>query len=78
MLDHGVWAEVKVGDEHLRLFAERNALSLTCCRKLDCAFGVSGRFEQAKERAAARAQQYLTLVVNLELPPLRWKESRSP
>jgi hypothetical protein len=22
MLDHGVWAEVKVGDQHLRLFAE--------------------------------------------------------
>lgn len=25
MLDEGVWAEVKVGDEHLRLFSERSA-----------------------------------------------------
>jgi len=25
MLDEGVWAEVKVGSEHLRLFSEHNA-----------------------------------------------------
>jgi len=25
MLDQGVWAEVRVGDEHLRLFSEHNA-----------------------------------------------------
>jgi len=25
MLDEGVWAEIKVGGEHLRLFSERNA-----------------------------------------------------
>ena len=25
MLDEGVWAEIKVGNEHLRLFSERNA-----------------------------------------------------
>jgi hypothetical protein len=28
MLDQGVWAEVKVGDEHLRLFSEHNALGV--------------------------------------------------
>jgi hypothetical protein len=28
MLDQGVWAEVKVADEHLRLFAEHNALGV--------------------------------------------------
>ena len=28
MLDEGVWAEVKVGNEHLRLFSERNAIGL--------------------------------------------------
>jgi hypothetical protein len=33
--------------------------------------------EQGKERAAAHAQQYLKRAANLELPPLRWKESRS-
>ena len=25
MLDEGVWAEVRLGNEHLRLFSERNA-----------------------------------------------------
>jgi len=25
MLDQGVWAEVRMGDEHLRLFSEHNA-----------------------------------------------------
>lgn len=28
MLDQGVWAEVKVGREHLRLFSEQNALGV--------------------------------------------------
>jgi len=28
MLDQCVWAEVKVGNEHLRLFAEHNALGV--------------------------------------------------
>src|SRR5579862_946428 len=28
MLDHGVWAEVIVADQHLRLFAEHNAIGL--------------------------------------------------
>jgi len=28
MLDQRVWAEVKVADEHLRLFAEHNALGV--------------------------------------------------
>jgi hypothetical protein len=28
MLDQGVWAEVKVGGEHLRLFSEESALGV--------------------------------------------------
>jgi hypothetical protein len=28
MLDEGFWAEIKVGEEHLHLFAERNALGV--------------------------------------------------
>jgi len=28
VLDQGVWAEVKMGDQHLRLFAEHNALGV--------------------------------------------------
>jgi hypothetical protein len=28
MLDEGVWAEVEIGGEHLRLFSERSALGV--------------------------------------------------
>jgi len=28
MLDEGVWAEIKAGGEHLRLFSEHNALGV--------------------------------------------------
>jgi hypothetical protein len=28
MLEQGVWAEVKVGEEHIRLFSEQNALGV--------------------------------------------------
>jgi hypothetical protein len=83
VLDQGVWAEVKVADEHLRLFAEHNALGVQAS-----VYNVIAKtwiapsepvddLEQWKEQAAAHAQQYLKRVGNLELPPLRWKESRS-
>ena len=83
MLDQGVWAEIKVGDEHLRLFAERNALGVQAS-----VYNVVAKtwiapsepvddLEQGKELAAAHAQQYLKRVGNLVLPALRWKESRS-
>ena len=83
MLDQGMWAEVKVGDKHLRLFAEHNALGVQAS-----VYNVIAKtwiapsepvddLEQGKERAAAHAQQYLKGVGNLQLPPLRWKESRS-
>ena len=62
MLDHGVWAEVKVGEEHLRLFAEHNALGVqasvynvvakTCVAPSEAV----DVLEQAKERTA-HAQQ---------------------
>ena len=83
MLDHGVWAKVIVADQHLRLFAEHNAIGLQAS-----VYNVTTKtwiapsepvddLEQGKQRAAAHAQQYLRLVGNFELPPLRWKESRS-
>jgi hypothetical protein len=28
MLEHGFWAEVKVGGEHIRLFSEQSALGV--------------------------------------------------
>jgi hypothetical protein len=83
MLDQGVWAEVKVGDEHLRLFAEHNAQGVQAS-----VYNVIAKtwvapseavedLEQGKERAASHARRYLKHVGDLELPPLRWKESRS-
>jgi hypothetical protein len=82
MLDQGVWAEVRVGNEHLRLFSEHNAqgvqasvynvISKTWIAPSEAVDDI----EQGKERAAAHATTYLALA-NLELPPLHWKKARS-
>jgi len=83
MLDQGVWAEVKVGGEHLRLFSEQNALGVQAS-----VYNVNTKswiapsetvedIEQGKDRAAAHAMPYLLRVANSELPPLNWKKSRS-
>jgi hypothetical protein len=84
MLDQGVWAEVKVGGEHLRLFSEHNALGVQAS-----VYNVKAKnwvapsepvddIEQGKDRAAAHARAYLrNSGNNLELPSLDWKKSRS-
>ncbi len=83
MLIDGVWAEVEVGGEHLRLFSEHNALGIQAS-----VYNVKTRtwiapsesvddVEQGKQRAEDYARAYLKRVASLELPSLRWKESRS-
>jgi hypothetical protein len=83
MLTAGVWAEVKVGSEHLRLFSEQNAQGVQAS-----VYNVATKswlapsepvedIEQGKERAAERARAYLMDAAHSELPPLTWKESRS-
>ena len=83
MLIDGVWAEVEVGGEQLRLYSEHNALGNQAS-----VYNVKTRnwiapsesvndVEQGKERAADYAKAYLERVANLELPSLHWKESRS-
>ena len=83
MLDEGVWAEVKVGGEHLRLFSEHGALGVQAS-----VYNVAAKnwiapsesvddIEQGKERAEAYAKAYLKKAANLELPALQWKKSRS-
>jgi len=83
MLDQGVWAEVKVGDEHLRLFSEHNAIGVQAS-----VYNVKAKnwiapsepvddIEQGKDRAAAHARAYLRNAGNLELPSLDWKKSRA-
>ena len=83
MLDEGFWAEIKVGDEHLRLFSEHNAQGVQAS-----VYNVKARnwiapsepvddIESGKERAENHARAYLKHTANLELPPLQWKQARS-
>jgi hypothetical protein len=83
MLERGEWAEVKVGNEHLRLFSEDNAIGVQAS-----VYDVNGKrwiapsepvddVEQGKDIAAERAAAYLRQNANLELPPLRWKRARA-
>jgi hypothetical protein len=83
MLDEGVWAEVKVGGEHLRLFSEHNAQGVQVS-----VYNVNAKqwiapseavddIEQGKEKAAAYAGAYLRRMTNRELPSLVWKKSRA-
>jgi hypothetical protein len=83
MLDEGVWAEIRVGGEHLRLFSERNAQAVQAS-----VYNVNAKnwiapsesvedIEQGKEKATAHAQAYLRRTSKLELPSLVWKRSRS-
>jgi hypothetical protein len=83
MLDQGEWAEVKVGDQHLRLFSEHNALGVQAS-----GYNVKAKnwiapsepvddIEQGKDRAAEHARAYLRNAGNLKLPSLDCKKSRS-
>jgi hypothetical protein len=82
MLTEGVWAEVKVGGHHLRLFSEHNAQGVQAS-----VYNVTANawiapsepvddIEDGKDRAADHARDYLQRTANLELPSLHWKESR--
>ena len=83
MLTDGVWAEVKVGNKHLRLFSEHNAQGVQAS-----VYNVATKswiapsepvdgIEEGKERTLEHARAYLKDVANSELPPLEWKASRS-
>ena len=83
MLDEGVWTEVKVGNEHLRLFAEHNAQGVQASvynviSKTWIAPSESvADLERGKERAEVHAREYLKRVANVRLPTLQWKASPS-
>ena len=68
MLKQGVWAEVKVGNEHLRLFSEHNAQGVQAS-----VYNVNAKnwtapseqvddIETGKDRAEAHARAYLQSV----------------
>jgi hypothetical protein len=83
MLERGVWAEVKVGGEHLRLFSEESALGVQASvYNLNAKSWIAPSefvddIEQGKDKAAEHARVYLKKAANLELPSLTWKQSRS-
>jgi hypothetical protein len=83
MLDEGVWAEVKVGGEHLRLYSEHNALGVQAsvynvrAKNWVAPSELVDDIEQGKEKAVAYAEAHLRRMANLELPSLVWKKSRS-
>jgi hypothetical protein len=83
MLDQGVWAEIKVGEEHLRLFSEQSALGVQAsvynvnAKNWIAPSEVVDDIEQGKDRAVRHATEYLRRVGKSELPPLNWKKSRS-
>jgi hypothetical protein len=82
MLDEGFWAEIKVADEHLRLFSEHNAQGVQASvydaknkRWLAPSEPVDD-IEIGKEKAAAYAKNHLERL-GFELPTLIWKRARS-
>jgi hypothetical protein len=83
MLAEGVWAEVQIGTEHLRLFSENSAQGTQVS-----VYNVNTKswiapsesvedIEQGKGKAMEYAKAYLKHIANLELPALEWKPSRS-
>jgi hypothetical protein len=83
MLTDGVWAEIELGGEHLRLFSEHNAQGIQVSVynvKTKTWIAPSEQvddIEQGKDRAEQLARAHLKRVSDLELPPLKWKESRA-
>jgi hypothetical protein len=83
MLIEGVWAEVEVGGEFLRLFSEHNAQGIQAS-----VYNVNTKtwiapsepvdtIEAGKSRAEEYAKAYLERVAGLKVPSLHWKDSRS-
>lgn len=83
MLNEGVWAEVSVGAEHLRLFSERDAKGTwayvfnVVTKNWIVPFESVEDIEQGKEIASRQALAYLKAAGYVELPPLTWKSSHS-
>ena len=76
MLDEGLWAEVIVGKEHLRLFSERTPSGVQAS-----VYNVTGKIwiapsesvdniDDGKDRTQRYASAYLRRVAGSELPPL--------
>jgi hypothetical protein len=82
MLDEGVWAEIRMGGEHIRLFSEHNAMGVQVSvydvngKKWIAPSEPVGDIDEGKEKAIEYAKAYLKCA-DAELPPLLWKKSRA-
>jgi len=83
VLDEGVWAELKVGGHHLRLFSEHNAQGVQVSvydiveKKWIVPSEAVEDIERGKEKAAEYARTYLGHSHGAPLPTLVWKRSRT-
>lgn len=82
MLAEGVWAEIKIGSEHLRLFSEHNAQGVQAsvfdvnAKKWPFPSESVENIEEGKEKTIEFAKAHLKRS-GMELPTLIWKEARS-
>ena len=82
MLVEGVWAEIKAGSEHLRLFSEHNAQGVQASvynvitKKWIAPSESVDDIQQGKEKAEGYAKAFLENL-GLQLPSLEWKKSRA-
>jgi hypothetical protein len=83
MLEQGVWAEVVVGEQKLRLFAEETPMGVyTSVYNVNEKTWIAPSelvedIDQGKDRAEAYAAEYLRRYANVELPQLNWKRARA-
>jgi hypothetical protein len=83
MLETGVWAEVIVGGEHLKLYSEDSGQGVHVsvynvhAKKWIAPSETANDIEEGKDKAAAYAKAYLKHAANADLPPLTWKKARS-
>jgi hypothetical protein len=83
MLEQGVWAEVIVGKEHLRLFSEKTPQGVQASvynvneKNWIAPSELVDDLDQGKDRAEAYAREYLRRVASSELPALNWKMARA-
>lgn len=83
MLAEGLWAEVKVGGEHIQLFTEHNAQGVQAsvynvnAKNWIAPSETVDNIQQGKDRATVLVEAYLKQVGPLEWQQLEWKKSRS-
>lgn len=83
MLEEGFWAEIQIGGEHLRLFAEESPQGFQASvynmktKTWLMPSEASNSVENGKELAEKFASQYLRQITEEEVPRLEWKKSRS-